>query len=233
MRIARFSQEEPMSGTAPAAEPAEGSWQERALERSLRAARAKAISRSDKFIAVAMELLQETGSTDFTVQELADRARTSLRTFYQYFSSKDELMLALLEVSVRASVQQWREDVREKDALAALEHVMGKIYGADARDRWASVNRALASYHVTLAEAHGEAYRRGLEPLTGLVRELIDRGVAEGVVRADVPVDQLLRVVIQSVMGATLINVLGVKDHDRSADMDVLWEFWLRGLTAR
>jgi AcrR family transcriptional regulator len=225
-----------MSGTEPAADPAEGSWQERALERSLREARAKAmakaISRSDKFVAIAMELLQETGSADFTVQELADRARTSLRTFYQYFASKDELMLAVLEVSVRASVQRWREDIREQDTLAALQHVVGKIYGTDESDRWVSVNRALASYHVTLAEAHGEIYRRCLEPLAGLVRELIDRGVAEGVVRADVPVDQLLRVVIQSVMGATLIEALGV-DHDRSTDLAVLWDFWLHGLTAR
>ena len=47
-------------------------WRERALERSLRGARAKAISRSDRFIEVAMELLSETGRTDFTVQELVE-----------------------------------------------------------------------------------------------------------------------------------------------------------------
>ena len=58
---------------------ADVTWRERAVERSLRTARAKAVSRSDRFIQAAIEILTETGRTDFTVQELIERSKTSLR----------------------------------------------------------------------------------------------------------------------------------------------------------
>src|SRR4051794_41950676 len=86
----------------------DATWRERAVERSLRNARAKAMSRSDRFIEVAMELLSETGRTDFTVQELVERSKTSLRSFYQHFGSKDELLLALFEEVIRISSAEWR-----------------------------------------------------------------------------------------------------------------------------
>src|SRR4051794_41643141 len=93
----------------------DATWRERAVERSLRNARAKAMSRSDRFIEVAMDLLNETGRTDFTVQELVERSKTSLRSFYQHFGSKDELLLALFEEVIRMSSEDWRQLVDEQD----------------------------------------------------------------------------------------------------------------------
>src|SRR5690242_17522451 len=90
---------------------AETSWRERAVERSLRSARAKAVSRSDRFIQTATELLSETGRTDFTVQELVERSKTSLRSFYQHFGSKDELLLALFEDIIRFATVEWRKEI--------------------------------------------------------------------------------------------------------------------------
>src|ERR1700740_1985314 len=90
---------------------AEGSWRERAVERSLRSARAKAVSRSDRFIQTATELLSETGRTDFTAQELVQRSKTSPRSFYQHFGSKDELLLALFEEVIRMATFEWRRAV--------------------------------------------------------------------------------------------------------------------------
>ena len=37
------------------------------------------------------------GSTEFTIQEVVDRSKQSLRGFYEYFDGKDELVLALFE----------------------------------------------------------------------------------------------------------------------------------------
>src|SRR5205807_4446267 len=92
-------------------------WRERALERSLRTARAKAASRSDRFIQTAVELLSETGRTDFTVQELVERSKTSLRSFYQHFGSKDELLLALFEEVIRVQAADWRQELVEMDPV--------------------------------------------------------------------------------------------------------------------
>lgn len=58
------------------------------------------VTRADRFIKTAVEILGETGRTDFTVQEVVARSKTSLRAFYQHFASKDELLLALFERTI-------------------------------------------------------------------------------------------------------------------------------------
>ena len=67
------------------------------------------VTRADRFIKTAVEILGETGRTDFTVQEVVARSKTSLRAFYQHFSSKDELLLALFDRTIAQSVQIWRD----------------------------------------------------------------------------------------------------------------------------
>ncbi|GAB3760996.1 AcrR family transcriptional regulator [Nocardioides ginsengisegetis] len=212
----------------------EGSWRDRALERSLATAKAKAVSRSDRFIATAMEILEETGRSDFTVQELVDRSRTSLRSFYQYFSGKDELLLALLEESIAQSVAAWRERVDGQDTLTALKTVVTSIYGG-AKDGAgvtgaSGLNRGLAPYHVGLADSHHADYQRAVAPMARLIHELINRGVEEGVIRTDLPADKLTAVFIQAVIGAALFTALSNTEADRKADADAMWEFCRLGL---
>ncbi len=206
----------------------EASWRDRALERSLRTAKAKAMSRSDRFIVTAMEILQETGRTDFTVQELVDRSRTSLRSFYQYFSGKDELLLALLEESIAQSVVSWREQTEGRDALTALKTVVSSIYGNGTDD---GLNRGLAPYHFSLAESHKADYQRAIAPMAKLIQELIAQGVDEGVLRSDIPPEKLIRVFIQAVIGAALFTSLGRAEGEKgAADAEAMWEFCRLGL---
>ena len=58
----------------------------------------------------ALAILGETGRTDFTVLEVVERSKTSLRSFYQHFSTKDELLLALIDKIMSESTRVWRED---------------------------------------------------------------------------------------------------------------------------
>jgi len=207
----------------------EASWRDRALERSLRTAKAKAVSRSDRFIATAMEILQETGRTDFTVQELVDRSRTSLRSFYQYFSGKDELLLALLEESIAQSVAAWRERIEGQDTMTALKTVVTSIYAGDGAGA-GSLNRGMAPYHVGLSASHATDYQRAIAPMARVIHELIDRGVAEGSIRTDLATDKLTTAFIQAVIGSTLFTALSKSSGDRKVDAETMWEFLHLGL---
>src|SRR6201989_1649729 len=66
--------------------------------------------RERRFMKSALAILGETGRTDFTVLEVVERSKTSLRSFYQHFSSKDELLLALIDKIMAESTQRWRGD---------------------------------------------------------------------------------------------------------------------------
>ena len=68
----------------------------------------------------ALAILGETGRTDFTVLEVVERSKTSLRSFYQHFSTKDELLLALIDKIMSESAKKWREDTTGLESTAAL-----------------------------------------------------------------------------------------------------------------
>ncbi|ROO85184.1 TetR family transcriptional regulator [Actinocorallia herbida] len=213
-------------------EGADTTWQERALERSLKAARAKAMSRSKRYITTASQMLQETGRTDFTVHELVQRSRTSLRSFYQYFANKEELLLALLEETIADSAVQWRAEIDGLETLEGLRVLVHRVYGTTGSDPWNRLNRVLASYHAGLAQQQPDAYVGAFSPLVTLLRELIERGAAEGVLRDDIPPRRLTAVFVELVVGATVMSALGGARFAGAADPDALWRFCRAGLVA-
>ena len=215
---------------AGALEDVDSSWRDRALERSLKAARAKAMSRSRRYIVTASQMLQESGRTDFTVHELVQRSRTSLRSFYQYFANKEELLLALLEETIADSVAQWRGEVEGRDTLDALEVLVRRLYGSTGDDPWNRLNRALASYHAGLAQQEPRAYLGAFSPLVAVILELVERGVEEGVLRSDIPPKQLTAVFVELVVGAAVLNALGTPRFGGASDPGVLWGFCRAGL---
>src|SRR2546427_8222498 len=82
----------------------EPAWRQRAVSRSLSAARSRAEQRVQRFLDAALDLIDEKDTTDFTIQEVVDRSKQSLRGFYQYFDGKDDLLLALFEETIRESI---------------------------------------------------------------------------------------------------------------------------------
>ncbi|GAA0960075.1 TetR/AcrR family transcriptional regulator [Actinocorallia libanotica] len=208
----------------------DASWQDRALERSLKAARAKAVSRSRRYIVTAAQMLQESGRTDFTVHELVQRSRTSLRSFYQYFANKEELLLALLEETIADSVAQWRREAGDEDALGGLRVLVHRIHGSTGDDPWNRLNRVLALYHAGLARQRPEAYLGALSPLVAVVREQVERGAEQGLLRSDLPPRQLAAVFVELVVGAAVLNALGAPRFGGVSDPDRMWEFCRAGL---
>lgn len=211
----------------------DATWRERAVERSLRNARAKAMSRSDRFIEVAMELLGETGRTDFTVQELVERSKTSLRSFYQHFGSKDELLLALFEEVIRLSTEEWRREVEaQDDAVAGLEKLVLTMYAQAIDQTMGGVSRALTSYHLQLAESRPSDYAQVLTPMRDLILELVRAGVESGKLRNDIDPETLAMILMQTLVAAAHMHALGAYLTGEPLDADRLWAFCLGGLTS-
>ena len=74
---------------------------------SLDSARARSEDRVQRFLDAGFELLARAESgKEFTVQEVVDRSGQSLRSFYQYFAGKHELLLALFDEAIRSTADQ-------------------------------------------------------------------------------------------------------------------------------
>src|SRR5215470_1866864 len=167
-------------------EAAEPAWRERAVSRSLNAARSRAEKRVQRFLDAAFSLMDEKGSTDFTIQEVIDRSKQSLRGFYQYFDGKDELLLALFEETVRESMEDLRAVVdAETEPLARLRAFVVRLHEwcdpAEPRKRGTHNRRPIAEFSVQLSVTHPDRIRAAMGPQTQMLRDLIDTAVAAGV----------------------------------------------------
>ncbi len=83
-----------------------------AVARSLDSARVRSEGRVQRFLDAGFELMASAQSgKDFTVQEVVDRSGQSLRSFYQYFAGKHELLLALFDEAIRATADRLEEEI--------------------------------------------------------------------------------------------------------------------------
>jgi AcrR family transcriptional regulator len=188
-------------------------------------------SRTSRFMKSALAILAETGRTDFTVLEVVERSKTSLRSFYQHFSTKDELLLALIDTIMAESTNRWREETEGLPSLDALRVLIDRICAPAETTKQDSINRGLTYYNDHLAESRPREYARVLLPLHHLIQDILKRGIAASDIRADLGVDASAALIMQTVLGAMRLRVLGVELNGAPIEADHIFEFCTRGLT--
>src|SRR5271163_2269273 len=170
---------------------------------------AEPTTRDARFIKTAVEILGETGRTDFTVQEVVARSKTSLRAFYQHFSSKDELLIALLERTMAQSTHVWRAETTGLDSTAAIKLIIDRISAEPESSTQDSLNRAMNLYNQHLAESRPRDYARVLTPLHELVRDVVQRGITEGIFRPNLDAGPLRQTASRPILAAPRLHWLG------------------------
>jgi len=190
-------------------------------------------ARPKRFMKSALAILGETGRTDFTVLEVVERSKTSLRSFYQHFSTKDELLLALVDKIMSESTRRWRADTTGLTATAALRVLVDRICTPAESSTQDRVNRGLTFYNDHLAESLPREYARVLSPLHELIKDIIKRGIDEGAFRSDLDVDATAALIMQTALGAMRLQVLGAELSGAPVDADHIYDFCLAGLLVR
>ncbi len=211
--------------------PGTTQWQERTVERSLKAARQRAIVRGNLFIAAAVELLRTTGKPDFTVQEVVDRAGMSLRSFYHHFATKDDLLLALIEETVQRHVAAIRKQVAaEREPVAKLTVVVTAMFGSQETDDPAS--RGLVLFHWHLADSRSDEFAATISPYVDTVEEILDAGIAQGVFRSDMSPGVMATIVIHTLISILDMRALGVRLNDDEVSAEDMTRWCLSAVTA-
>ena len=217
--------------TGDAHEPA---WRQRAVSRSLHAARSRAEQRVQRFLDAAFELIDEKGTTDVTIQEVIDRSKQSLRGFYQYFDGKDELILALFEDSILESATDLRDVVSgEADPLGRLRAFTIRLHEwcepADApRKRGSHNRRPISEFSMPLAVAHPERVKAALEPVSRLLLQLVEEAAAANEIK--VPDTRRAAALLQQTVMYSWFGNRLIQDPRRRLTAEETWEFCLHGL---
>ena len=232
----------PMARNEPAAEAAAtahpGSWRELAVARSLDPARSRAEKRVQRFLDAALEFMYSESTKDFTVQEVVERSGQSLRSFYQYFAGKHELLLALFEESVRSTAEHLREVIaKEDEPLDRLHRFAVEYYqvcrpAPKGRAPKKGPNPAMGAFAQQLLTDHPKEASRAYVPLVSLLEELLDEAAQAGAIRPDLPHRRIAGILIQAIsFNAFSTTISGTSIRDGSGDED-LWELLIHGIGA-
>src|SRR5690606_23381961 len=189
-------------------------------------------SRPKRFMRSALAILGETGRTDFTVLEVVERSRTSLRSFYQHFSSKDELLLALIDKIMSESTRRWREETAGLPATDALRMLVDQMCTPAESSTQDRVNRGLTNFNDRLAETLPQEYARVLSGPNALLKEIIERGIAEGTFRADLDGDATAALILQTMLGSMRLQMLGAELTGTPIEAEQIYTFCLNALRA-
>ncbi len=220
---------------------AAATWREQAVARSLDAARARAESRVQRFLDAALELISTSPTgKDFTVQEVVERSGQSLRSFYQYFGGKQELLLALFEESVRSTAELLRQEIADEDTpLERLHRFVVEYYRLcrpvrKGKPSKGHPTRALAEFAQQLLTSEPAAAARAFAPLVSLFEEVLRDAADAGHVRAQVSGRRVAGVVLEAVMFNAFSTTIGGVPADAEAidPAEELWELMLHGIAS-
>ncbi len=221
------------------------SWREAAVARSLDPARKRAEKRVQRFLDAAMELLADNEASEFTVQAVVDRSGQSLRSFYQYFGGKQELLMALFEESVRSTAEHLHGRIAgEDDVLERLHLLVVEYYRMcrpdkkrkAAKDAKVGSGPASSSVMVEFAQqlltARPADAARVFVPLVSLFEETIEAAVDAGAIRPDFDRRRVTGVILESIMfNAFAATIAGVSLRTDDDPAEEIWDVLFRGLT--
>ncbi len=233
-----MSADEPAPANEDDAAP---TWRELAVARSLDPARVRAEARVQRFLDAALELMAAEPDKEFTVQEVVERSGQSLRSFYQYFAGKYELLLALFEESVRATAEVLDDAVgQETDPEARLHRFVIGYYEicrprAKGRPRTGSAEvvpaPAMAEFAQQLLTAHPKEASRAYLPLVTLLEGLLDDAAAAGALRPGLRHRRIAGILLQAIsFNAFSTTISGTPADDEGAEE--AWALIFNGISA-
>lgn len=212
--------------TGPSEEPA---WKQRAVERSTKAAKLRAEQRVEKFLDAAQAIITAKGSTDFTVQEVVERSRQSLRSFYQHFDGKHELLLALFEDALGRATDQIRAAaVGHDDPLDRLRIAVQLLFELSRPDPTA--HRPLfTDFAPQLLISHPAEVKIAHAPLLALFTELMAEAATAGQLRSRTSPRRLASLTMQTAMFLALASGAPDDETQRPITAEEAWDFCARG----
>ena len=215
--------------SSPSEEPA---WKQRAVERSIKTAKLRAAQRVQRFLDAAQAIITEKGSTDFTVQEVVDRSRQSLRSFYLQFDGKHELLLALFEDALSRAANQIRAATSgQEEPLARLKVAIELLFELSRPDP--SAKRPLfTDFAPQLLISHPTEVRVAHAPLLVLFTELMEEAAEAGQLRSDVNPRRVAAMTMQTVMFTAQSSAPAEEEEIHPITADEVWSFCALGFAA-
>lgn len=175
----------------------------------------------------AGRLLIMTKGSGFTTQDVIQEAGVALQTFYRYFGSKDQFLLALIGVLIKEHCNDLAESAWAfDDPVARLEiYVRGTLAPLHAADGLASA-RFITSEHWRLHQTCPAEVWAATQPVSDLIRLELEAGSRAGTLSARNP-ERDAWLMTKTIIGAYHHYAFQPEDPALATLDDDVWYFCL------
>jgi AcrR family transcriptional regulator len=203
--------------------------EERAAERSaaVQRSRTRIAQQVRSMLDAALRLIREKGDT-FTTQELVKEAGVALQTFYRYFASKDELLLAVIADAMTDACARWEAAASElPDPIARLRfYITTIVEELDREVGEGGTARFVVSTHWRLHRVFPNELAEAEKPLADLLLTEINAATKAGLLRPSNP-EWDAWFIVELVRAVYFYYAYAPREKDAH---ERLWEFCLAAL---
>ena len=209
----------------------------------MRFAADRADLRARRIVEAAYDLLDESGLEALTIRAVLARTGLARRAFYENFTGKDDLMLAVFEQTIRLAALHYRQMTEAQPspmtrlamivtsialATADVDSAAEDLTGAHRR------SAAMSREHLRLAESRPAELQAALAPLRALIAEQLQAGIAAGEMRAgdaDLQASLIYNLVSTTAHTELLADEGETPDRERRIRLAAeVWEFCRRAI---
>lgn len=203
--------------------------------------------RAMRIVEAAYHLLDHHGLEGLTIRAVLGETGLARRAFYENFSGKDDLVLAVFAHTIRAAAHHYRELGRAfADPLARIRMVVTSIAlgaanvdepepAAGSRERFRR-SAALSREHMRLAESRPRELQAALAPLLELIADMLREAIEAGEAR---PCDPALQATLMYNLLSTTVHTELLTEEEGRPDAasrrrlaEDIWDFCRRAIAA-
>lgn len=178
----------------------------------------------------AVKVFAEKGFARATVEEIAKQAGIAKGTIYYNYKGKKELFLSLLEEGIeRLEAAVSREVARKDTVLAKLEALVSAQLGFF--EEYRDYCKILLSEVWGLGHRWEEQVQRLRSGYFKTIQELLEKGQAEGVIRADLETETTAAAIFGAV-GVAALDRFFAQEYKYDRILQTLKQFLLKGVQA-
>jgi AcrR family transcriptional regulator len=192
--------------------------------------RHRGMEQAQLIVQAARRLITTKGSS-FTTQDLVKEAGVALQTFYRYFASKDQLLLAVLEDMIAEFCAAMREQVANMaDPVERLRYCVTIAARQRAGDAGGVAGpQFITSEHWRLQQEYPQEIAVAIRPFSVLLTEQIEAAAAAGSVKSTDPESDAWHIA-QLVMAVFHHYAFAETDEPEEVVAERLWRFCLSGV---
>jgi AcrR family transcriptional regulator len=206
-----------------------GSMRDAAVLRTLDTQRGAAAESVDAILDAGYRLIERDGVLELNMRELLAEAGSSNRAFYRHFTSKDVLLMTLVDDVYKVLCTEIDERMgRGKDPVAKLRIWINGLLDRGSDAERTRLGRPFVVHAARLGEQFPDVYRSIGHRLIGQVQQVIEEGIAERVFASSTP-RRDARMVFQLTLAIMQSHVMA-RTRIKPAEREAVINFSLRAL---